>query len=421
MLYHQLVLKKRQVSNSDIWVNRFIYLCSYKQRYHVTQSSSDGVKRLSSDGIKRLSSDGIKRLSSDGIKRLSSDGIKRLSSDGIKRLSSDGVKRLSSDGVKQSSSDGVKRLSKLYCLNAYFHGINYYNTVDRKKRNMQKWRNAVRQFCKGVPHTRYSVPKEQQISMNVGMKPFYDHASNIIHCTAEYNDKNYYSEFGRKDSIFKEGKMTCKVRRFTLKEQMDSIKFIARDKKGTYRLYDKKSKMPYNTYGKIVKCKLDSVAYVITLDKKLVIADELTHEIIRNEIICHSTLLRGKPGICAGVMKVHHGRIVYIDDNSGHYLPTQEHLYNAVKILDKVIDHNACISSFSSIIVNKNSCIEHEFAIKQEDKKAFLHRMEKVGKDGLTIPQRYFIAIRNESMLYAVRIKNNSLKVGREKYSSISI
>ncbi|WP_343288738.1 hypothetical protein [Wolbachia endosymbiont of Encarsia formosa] len=96
----------------------------------------------------------------------------------------------------------------------------------------------------------------------------------------------------------------------------------------------------YDTTDKISKGKKGCVAYVITLDGKLV-----THEHInvnKSEwAYRHSTLAGGKPILCSGLMKVVNGKITYIDNNSGHYKPESANLYNAVKKLEGLFSKDA--------------------------------------------------------------------------------
>ncbi|MDG7053036.1 MAG: hypothetical protein LKM45_04095, partial [Wolbachia endosymbiont of Alcedoecus sp.] len=81
----------------------------------------------------------------------------------------------------------------------------------------------------------------------------------------------------------------------------------------------------YDTTGETSKGEEDCIAYVITLDGKLV-----THQHInvnKSEwAYRHSTLAGGKPVLCSGLMKVKEGKITYIDNNSGHYKPTSTNL-----------------------------------------------------------------------------------------------
>ncbi|QXK92124.1 hypothetical protein HL033_00885 [Neoehrlichia mikurensis] len=143
----------------------------------------------------------------------------------------------------------------------------------------------------------------------------------------------------------------------------------------------------------------------------------ITHIITRDSSgglhgVYHSTLLRYKPGICAGTMMVQNGKITMIDIKSGHYTPAQENLFNAIKCLDKVIVPDAEVRSHSYTICDNVVRSRAHF----ENKESFLHRMETKGKDGLTIPERYFSYIRkcNKARLASLgndrdsQVKSNS-------------
>jgi len=48
----------------------------------------------------------------------------------------------------------------------------------------------------------------------------------------------------------------------------------------------------------------------------------------------HSTFNAGKDVICAGILYTNQGRLTSIQNNSGHYKPTRDHLHNAVLLLN---------------------------------------------------------------------------------------
>ena len=47
----------------------------------------------------------------------------------------------------------------------------------------------------------------------------------------------------------------------------------------------------------------------------------------------HSSFNAGKDVICAGMLKVHAGTLVYVDNNSGHYKPTRQHFHGMLTII----------------------------------------------------------------------------------------
>ena len=47
----------------------------------------------------------------------------------------------------------------------------------------------------------------------------------------------------------------------------------------------------------------------------------------------HSSFNAGKDVICAGMIKIHGGVLQYVDNNSGHYKPTRQHLHAMMTII----------------------------------------------------------------------------------------
>lgn len=70
-------------------------------------------------------------------------------------------------------------------------------------------------------------------------------------------------------------------------------------------------------------------AYVVSPEGKFYALEHKTGE------KHHSTMLAGERVVCAGMMKVVGGKIVSIDNKSGHYRPTESSLHNAVQTLPK--------------------------------------------------------------------------------------
>jgi hypothetical protein len=52
-----------------------------------------------------------------------------------------------------------------------------------------------------------------------------------------------------------------------------------------------------------------------------------------NQMWNHSSFNAGKDVICAGMIKIHNGTLVYVDNNSGHYKPTRQHLHGMLTII----------------------------------------------------------------------------------------
>lgn len=52
-----------------------------------------------------------------------------------------------------------------------------------------------------------------------------------------------------------------------------------------------------------------------------------------NEAFNHSSFCRGKQVLCAGIIDIYNGKLVYIDNMSGHYKPRPQHLASALRLL----------------------------------------------------------------------------------------
>ncbi|QOD38881.1 protein kinase family protein [Candidatus Wolbachia massiliensis] len=168
---------------------------------------------------------------------------------------------------------------------------------------------------------------------------------------------------------------------------------------------------PYDTTGETSKGEKDCVAYVITLDGKLV-----THKHINvgegKLAHRHSTLAGGKPVLCSGLMKVVDGKITYIDNNSGHYKPTSANLYNAVGKLKGLFSEDAKIvyRPYWTNFIKQIPFISKIVSAKQEPIEKFLEKMEKKGKDGLTKYERHFKRIKECNEQYRQKLYITSYK-----------
>lgn len=49
----------------------------------------------------------------------------------------------------------------------------------------------------------------------------------------------------------------------------------------------------------------------------------------------HTSFLSGKPVLCAGEMEIQNGVLVHVDNGSGHYQPTTQHLVDCVRMLER--------------------------------------------------------------------------------------
>jgi hypothetical protein len=68
--------------------------------------------------------------------------------------------------------------------------------------------------------------------------------------------------------------------------------------------------------------------FVINLKNELIVIEG-------SESIRHSSMSLGRPVLGAGSLKIHNGKITYIDAESGHYQPTPIALLQAIELLEK--------------------------------------------------------------------------------------
>nr|WP_264732422.1 hypothetical protein [Wolbachia endosymbiont (group A) of Sphaerophoria taeniata] len=284
---------------------------------------------------------------------------------------------------------------------------------ERKEYLLEKFKYAAKEFGKsGTKSNHKTVPKEQQLSIDLGNKKVFGIINRILHWieskfTYFFPRYNLFSEVGVKGR--KIPRTNTKVKYFNSDEQFDQSKFIG-EEDGELRLYDLEGKL-YDTTDKISKGKKGCVAYVITLDGRLV-----THEHInvnKNEwAYRHSTLAGGRPVLCSGLIKVVNGKITYIDNNSGHYKPESANLYNAVKKLEGLFSKDAkvvCLPYWVGL-QKQIPFIRKIIPAKQEPAEEFLKRMEKKGKDGLTQYERHFKGVKEYNEQYEQKLLLASYK-----------
>jgi len=273
-----------------------------------------------------------------------------------------------------------------------------------KKERMEKLRYAVKEFCKASPKSgNHQALKEEQVSIDLGNKSVIDHYTGTLYkAPPMLEEVAYMKEVGTKErKSYKELMgLETSAKRFSSKEQAENTKIIKKDSKGEYRLFDQRSNL-YDTSNKISKGQKGLVAYAITLDGKLVTSQHIQPSDNTKYGYYHSTLLDGKPGLCFGMMKVKDGKITKIDAFSGHYKPTQENLYNATFLkseLKNVFADDVSITTLSVSHNKRKNILEN--TVHSETTKQFAQRMETKGADGLTMPQRYFGALRNCNAAY---------------------
>ncbi|WCR58179.1 hypothetical protein [Wolbachia endosymbiont of Ctenocephalides felis wCfeJ] len=295
-------------------------------------------------------------------------------------------------------------------------------TEERKKYLIENLKHAAREFGKAGTRSDHSaVPKEQQLSIDLGNKKTFGIINRILYWI-ENKFTHLFPRYNLFPEVGVEGRKipgtNTKVKYLTPEEQVEHTKIAYKGKlyvdlmleiEGN-KLKGFKGK-PYDTTGKTSKGKKDCVAYVVTLDGKLI-----THQHInvnKSEwAYRHSTLAGGKPVLCSGLMKVKDGKITYIDNNSGHYKPTSANLYNAVKKLEGFFSKDAkvvCLPYWASL-QKQIPLIRKIVLAKQEPIKEFLQKIEQKGKDGLTTYERHFKRIKECNEQYEQKLLLASYK-----------
>uniref|UniRef100_A0AAU7YMV3 Uncharacterized protein n=1 Tax=Wolbachia endosymbiont of Oeneis ivallda TaxID=3171168 RepID=A0AAU7YMV3_9RICK len=306
---------------------------------------------------------------------------------------------------------------------------------ERKEYLLEKFKYAAKEFGKsGTKSSHLAVPKEQQLSIDLGNRKVFGIINKILYWI-ENNFTYFFPRYNLFPEVGVEGRKipgtNTRVKYFTPDDQVEYTKIPYKGKlyvdlmpevEGN-KLQGYKGKL-YDTTDKISKGKKGCVAYVITLDGKLV-----THEHInvnKSEwAYRHSTLAGGRPVLCSGLMKVVNGKITYIDNNSGHYKPEPANLYNAVKKLEGLFSKDAKVVCPPYWISLKKQIplIRKITLAKREPVEEFLKRMEKKGKDGLTQYERHFEKIKEFNEKYSDKLESQSVyaKVAAHDYKSVPV
>jgi hypothetical protein len=306
---------------------------------------------------------------------------------------------------------------------------------EHKKYLLKKFKYAAEQFGKAGTRSNHSkVPKEQQLSIDLGNKSTFGIVNRILYWieskfTYFFPRYSFFTEVGTEER--KIPGTNSKVKYFTLNEQIEHHK-ITYNKK----LYE--NLMPriegdklkgftgklFDTSSSVSKGKRGYAAYVITLDKKLITHNHVNPGQDVKYSYRHSTLAGGKTIICSSLIQVINGKITYIDNDSGHYKPTSANLYNAVKILEELFSENAkvvCLGLLGTLL--RKIPIIRKILAKEESVEKFLERMEKKGRDELTEYERHFARIKKHNEGYSRQLNSQSVyaKVVAPSYKSVPI
>lgn len=286
---------------------------------------------------------------------------------------------------------------KEYLMGLFKNKVKTPISKERKEYLMGLFKRS-RIFGKIATRSEYpGVPKEQQLSIDLGNKKVFGIKNRILHWI-----ENKFTYFFRRYNLFPEvgteertipGTNT-KVKYFTPEEQAKYALQI-KEENGALKLYDSKGNL-YDTTNETSKGKKGYVAYVLTLDGRLIVH---AHVNTRTEEYAfrHSTLAAGEPVICSGLMQVEKGEIRRMDNNSGHYKPEAANLYNVVKKFKKLFSEDAKVTCYGYFyrLLQQIPLIRKIPTKKEESVENFLERMEKKGKY-----ERYFAKVKEHNEQY---------------------
>ncbi len=212
-----------------------------------------------------------------------------------------------------------------------------------------KFQHLVRELGKVSTKSGLTVPKEAQVSMDFGNKMIFCHKTQKLMKDPLNNSKKSKSMLHIMEVSRKKYKLGAVVKYFSQQKQRDNTRTPKLGENNELKLYNKNG-IIYDTYKKAISDASARVMYAIRLDGKIV-----THQQIEGTY--HSTLLASDPGICFGTMAVKNGKITYISNHSGHYKPTEENLYKAIKKLDGLFTDDAVVV-FHHPSFNENGNLE---------------------------------------------------------------
>jgi len=121
-----------------------------------------------------------------------------------------------------------------------------------------------------------------------------------------------------------------------------------------------KDKMPVSTVNMTGKSALTGIpigvpdlgAYAIDCNGNMYIHEHISPESHEHkktgEFFTHSSFFTGQQGLCFGMLSVRDGKIIYLDHESGHYLPTEQHFRHAQDLLALCFDEKIEIRYISA-------------------------------------------------------------------------
>ncbi|KTC84951.1 hypothetical protein [Legionella brunensis] len=119
------------------------------------------------------------------------------------------------------------------------------------------------------------------------------------------------------------------------KERQNYLLVGKMDHNNDYKLYYKSNGKLADTSNFNGKMGLSYAAYAIDKFGRMYINEHISshNKNDKNNFFFHSSFLSGQAGVCFGMCVIKNGKIEFIDNRSGHYKPTTQHLKNAIERL----------------------------------------------------------------------------------------
>ena len=128
------------------------------------------------------------------------------------------------------------------------------------------------------------------------------------------------------------------------RDSVNNVNYFSKNQRCDYQLKAKDGKLFKNNSSELFDTSLvdpdKSLLYVISRKGKIYAARGSRH------VVHHSSLLSGKEVMAAGKIMTQDGKVIYINNNSGHYRPTARHLFQAILYFNKldILSPNVCIN-----------------------------------------------------------------------------
>jgi hypothetical protein len=138
-------------------------------------------------------------------------------------------------------------------------------------------------------------------------------------------------------------------------ELRNCMVFTRKGQDGVDRLYWSRNNELVSTQGMRGK-HANRAAYAMDAQGRLYLHEHVTRQSHSDmtEPFFHSSFFSGRPGKCFGMIEVVNGRVEHLNNYSGHYRPTYEHLLDVENRLKHVLSES-CQVCHANVQENKNN------------------------------------------------------------------